>query len=159
MGNVDYLFEETSLGEIVDMVYQDLKIQLDEKGLKFSTRIPESLPLIKGDRDKLTDMISNIVDNSIKFTPSGGCISVSVTEEDRYLHLVLSDTGIGIPEDLIPNLFQRFYQIDSSHTRKYGGTGLGLYICKEIVKAHEGEVWVESEGKNKGTQVHIKLPK
>ncbi len=159
MGNVDYLFEEISLEEIVDMVYQDLKIQLDEKDLQFSTRIPESLPLIKGDRDKLTDMLSNIVDNSIKFTPSGGCISVSVTEEDRYLHLVLSDTGIGIPEDLIPNLFQRFYQIDSSHTRKYGGTGLGLYICKEIVKAHEGEVWVESEGKNKGTHVHIKLPK
>ncbi len=158
-GNMEYLFGEVSLKEIVDMVHQDLKIQMEEKGLKFLATVPEDLPLIKGDRDKLTDMLTNIVDNSIKFTPTGGSITITITEEEKNLHMVLSDTGIGIPKDLIPSLFQRFYQIDASHTRKYGGTGLGLYICKEIVKAHEGEVWVESEGKDKGTQVHIKLPK
>jgi hypothetical protein len=81
-----------------------------------------------------------------------------VEEEDEFLHIVLKDTGIGIPPDLIPMLFQRFYQIDATRKRKYGGTGLGLYICREIVTAHNGKIWAESEGENKGTEIHIQLP-
>lgn len=158
-GNVKYLFEPTSIAEIIDMTLLDLKIQIEQKMLNVERKIPDKLPLINGDKDKLTDMFTNIVDNSIKFTPEGGTLTFTVEEEDGYLHIVLKDTGIGIPPDLIPMLFQRFYQIDATRTRKYGGTGLGLYICKEIITAHNGTIRAESEGENKGTEIHIQLPK
>lgn len=158
-GTVKYIFEPVSISEIIDMTLLDLKIQIEQKGLKVEKKIPDKLPLINGDKDKLTDTFTNIVDNSIKFTPEGGTLTFTVTEEKKKLHIILKDTGIGIPPDLIPRLFQRFYQIDATRKRKYGGTGLGLYICKEIVTAHKGKVWAESEGENKGTEIHILLPK
>ncbi|ABE51959.1 PAS domain S-box protein [Methanococcoides burtonii] len=158
-GNVQYLFEPVSIVEIVEMTLQDLKIQIEEKKLAVEKDIPNDIPTINGDRDKLTDMLTNMVDNSIKFTPEGGSLKFTIKEEDEFIHIVLKDNGIGIPPDMIPMLFQRFYQIDASRTRKYGGTGLGLYICKEIVTAHKGKIWVESKGENKGTEMHIQLPK
>ncbi|MCM1986986.1 PAS domain S-box protein [Methanococcoides seepicolus] len=158
-GNVQYLFEPVSVVEIVEMTLQDLKIQIEDKKLTVEKNIANNIPTINGDRDKLTDMLTNIVDNSIKFTPEGGSLKFTIEEEDEFIHIVLKDNGIGIPPDMIPMLFQRFYQIDASRTRKYGGTGLGLYICKEIVNAHKGKIWAESEGENKGTGMHIQLPK
>ncbi|MCD4800610.1 MAG: PAS domain S-box protein, partial [Methanococcoides sp.] len=158
-GNVQYLFEPVSVVEIVEMTLQDLKIQIEDKKLIVEKDIADNIPIINGDRDKLTDMLTNIVDNSIKFTPESGLLKFTIEEEDEFIHIVLKDNGIGIPPDMIPMLFQRFYQIDASRTRKYGGTGLGLYICKEIVTAHKGKIWVKSEGENKGTEMHIQLPK
>ena len=157
-GTVKYNFEPISIGEIIDMTLLDLKIQIEKKELKVETDIPVDLPLVNGDRDKLTDTFTNIVDNSIKFTPEGGTIAFTVKVEDEFLHIVLKDTGIGIPPDLIPMLFHRFYQIDATRKRKYGGTGLGLYICKEIITAHDGKIWAESEGENMGTEIHVLLP-
>ncbi|MEL4305311.1 PAS domain S-box protein [Methanococcoides sp. LMO-2] len=157
-GTVKYNFEPISIGEIIDMTLLDLKIQIEKKELKVETNIPTDLPLVNGDRDKLTDTFTNIVDNSIKFTPEGGTLNFTVEVEDEFLHIVLKDTGIGIPPDLIPMLFRRFYQIDATRKRKYGGTGLGLYICKEIVTAHGGKIWAESEGENMGTEIHVLLP-
>jgi len=158
-GNVQYLFEPVSVVEIVEMTLQDLKIQIEDKKLTVEKDIADNIPTINGDRDKLTDMLTNIVDNSIKFTPEGGLLKFTIEKENEFIHIVLKDNGIGIPPDMIPMLFQRFYQIDASRTRKYGGTGLGLYICKEIVTAHKGKIWVKSEGENKGTEMHIQLPK
>jgi PAS domain S-box-containing protein len=157
-GTVQYDFETLNISELADQIIEDLQIQTKEKNLEMIKKIEPNLPQIKGDRDKLTDMFTNIIDNSIKFTPKGGSITVFANKEDGYIHINIKDTGIGIPKDMIDNLFQRFYQIDSSQKRKYGGTGLGLYISKTIVEAHDGEIWVESEGKGKGTEVHIKLP-
>ncbi|AKB85558.1 PAS domain S-box protein [Methanococcoides methylutens] len=157
-GTVKYNFEPVSIGEIIDMTLLDLKIQIDQKNLKVEKNIPVDLSPVNGDRDKLTDTFTNIVDNSIKFTPEGGTLTFTVAVEEDLLHIVLKDTGIGIPPDLIPMLFRRFYQIDATRKRKYGGTGLGLYICKEIVTAHEGKIWAESEGENKGTEIHVLLP-
>ncbi|MCD4806214.1 MAG: PAS domain S-box protein [Methanococcoides sp.] len=158
-GNVQYVFEQVSIVEIIEMTLQDLKIQIEDKKLTVEKDMPNTIPNINGDRDKLTDMLTNIVDNSIKFTPEGGLLKFTIEDEDEFIHIVLKDNGIGIPPDMIPMLFQRFYQIDASRTRKYGGTGLGLYICKEIVTAHKGKIWVKSEGENKGTEMHIQLPK
>jgi PAS domain S-box-containing protein len=157
-GTVQYDFEILNISELADQIIEDLRIQTKEKNLEMIKKIEPDLPPIKGDRDKLTDMFTNIIDNSIKFTPKGGSITIFANKEDGYIHINVKDTGIGIPKGMIDNLFQRFYQIDSSQKRKYGGTGLGLYIAKTIVEAHDGEIWVESEGKGKGTEVHIKLP-
>lgn len=157
-GTVQYDFENLNVPELADQIIEDLQIQTKEKNLEMIKKIEPDLPPIKGDRDKLMDMFTNIIDNSIKFTPEGGSITFFANKEDGYIHVNIKDTGIGIPKDMIDNLFQRFYQIDSSQKRKYGGTGLGLYIAKTIVDAHDGEIWMESEGKGKGTEVHIKLP-
>ncbi|MEA1985583.1 MAG: PAS domain S-box protein [Euryarchaeota archaeon] len=158
-GTVEYIFEPLQISQIIDNTFLDLKVQAEGKGVTLETNVSDDLPTISGDRDKLMDMLTNLVDNSIKFTPKGGTVTASVEEEGKYLHLVVKDTGIGIPKDKIPKLFQRFYQIDASGKRKYGGTGLGLYICKKIVEAHNGNIWIESEGEGRGTEVHTQLPR
>ncbi|MFP4655626.1 MAG: PAS domain S-box protein [Methanohalobium sp.] len=155
---IKYSFEPVQIAEIADNAIEDMSLQIDKKGLVLNKNVSENLPQINGDKAKLTDMLTNLFDNAIKFTPSEGQITLDAFEEEGYIHLKITDTGIGIPEDLIPHLFQRFYQIDSSIKRKYGGTGLGLYICKQIVDAHNGEIWINSK-EGEGTTVHVRLPK
>ncbi|WP_233085186.1 sensor histidine kinase [Methanococcoides orientis] len=155
---IEYDFKECQIAEIMNNTVMDTIMLVEANDLHIEKKIPSGLPLIVADKDRLVDMLNNIVDNAIKFTPPGGMITLGAYEEEKYLHLTVHDTGIGIPKELIPNLFRKFYQIDSSIRRKYGGTGLGLYICKEIVDAHSGEIWIESESKE-GTTVHIKIPK
>ncbi|KGK99603.1 C50 carotenoid epsilon cyclase [Methanococcoides methylutens] len=155
---IEYDFKECQIAEIMNNTVMDTIMLVEANDLHIEKKIPSGLPLIVADKDRLVDMLNNIVDNAIKFTPPGGMITLGAYEEEKYLHLTVHDTGIGIPKELIPNLFRKFYQIDSSIRRKYGGTGLGLYICKEIVDAHSGEIWIESEPKE-GTTVHIKIPK
>ena len=157
-GTVEYFFEPLRLGEVIELIMEDLKIQANQKKVNLKLDLDEGMPEINGDRDKLTDMLTNVVDNAIKFTPEGGNITISSFVEDDSIHTIIKDSGIGIPKDMIGSLFQRFHQIDASRKRKYGGTGLGLYISKTIAEAHKGTIWIESEGENKGTEVHVKLP-
>jgi len=155
---IEYNFNECKMAEIMDSTIMDTIMLVEANDLHIEKKIPSDIPTIEVDEAHLVDMLNNIVDNAIKFTPPGGMITLGVSDEEKDLHLTVSDTGIGIPKELIPNLFRKFYQIDSSIRRKYGGTGLGLYICKKIVDAHSGEIWIESEP-HKGTTVHIRLPK
>ncbi|WP_244603441.1 ATP-binding protein [Methanococcoides sp. NM1] len=155
---IEYDFKECQMAEIMSNTIMDTIMLVEANDLHIEKKIPSDLPTIEADKARLVDMLNNLVDNAIKFTPRGGIITLGVYEEERYLHLTVHDTGIGIPKELIPNLFRKFYQIDSSIRRKYGGTGLGLYICKKIVDAHSGEIWIESET-DQGTTVHIRLPK
>lgn len=155
---IEYDFNECQMAEIMDSTIMDTIMLIEANELQIEKKIPSDLPTIEADKAHLVDMLNNIVDNAIKFTPPGGMITLGVSDEEKDLHLTVHDTGIGIPKELIPNLFRKFYQIDSSIRRKYGGTGLGLYICKKIVDAHSGEIWIESEP-HKGTTVHIRLPK
>jgi PAS domain S-box-containing protein len=156
-GKIEYSFEPVQISKVIDDAIEDTNFEINKKGLILNKNVSENIPQINGDKAKLTDMLTNLLDNATKFTSSGGEITVEAFEEDEHIHIKVTDTGVGIPEDLIPYLFQRFYQIDSSIRRKYGGTGLGLYICKLIVDAHYGNIWIDSiEGK--GTTVHVKLP-
>ena len=144
-----------ALDEIVTSSMADMKVMAERKNINMMTDVPAGL-IVMGDRDRLTEVFLNLLDNAIKFTPTGGSISIKAWEEDRSVHVTVSDTGIGIPENVLPLLFQRFYQADASITRKYGGTGLGLYICKNIIDAHQGEIWIESK-EGSGTTVHLRL--
>ncbi len=152
-GKFEFRFEALDLDEIVKICVSDFKNALDKKKLLFEKDIP-AISRIRGDRDRIMEVISNILDNAIKFTPPGGIISLKAWDEGEFVHLTLTDTGVGIPADVIPKLFSRFYQIDSSTARKYRGTGLGLYLTKNIVEAFGGRIWIESEV-GKGTTVHI----
>jgi hypothetical protein len=161
--SIEYNFEDVLIPDIIGNVADEMMPQIRKKGLYLKKRVHDDLPLVKGDREKLAILFTNLLDNAIKFTDSGGQVLIEVEKgkqekkEERTIHIRITDTGIGIPEEFIPKLFQRFYQIDASTRRKYGGNGLGLYISKSIVDAHEGQIWVESE-KDVGTTVHVRLP-
>jgi signal transduction histidine kinase len=156
-GKLTYSFSMVPITSIIDNSIQDLALQAEKKGITFEKNLGEDLPLIRGDRDKLVDVLVNLLDNAIKFTPTGGKVEVGASVDNEKIHVYVSDSGIGIPADKIPNLFGRFYQVDSSIRRRYGGTGLGLYICKMIVEDHKGKIWIESE-EGKGSTFHVLLP-
>lgn len=160
---IEFRFEDVRISDVIDNVVDDMMAQVQKKGLTLQKNVPAGLPPVKADREKLTILFTNLLDNAIKFSDSGGQIIFEAEEErqeekkENFIHIKISDTGIGIPEELIPKLFQRFYQIDASAKRKYGGTGLGLYISKSIVDAHDGQIWIESK-KDAGTIIHVRLP-
>ncbi|MDO8726547.1 MAG: ATP-binding protein [Candidatus Methanoperedens sp.] len=149
-----------SIEEIITSSMNDMKVQAEKKELTLIKDSPSEL-IVMGDRDRLTEVLINLMDNAIKFTPPGGKITVKARDDEEkvdMVHITVSDTGVGMPENVIISLFQRFFQADASITRKYGGTGLGLYICKNIIDAHKGEIWVESKV-GVGTTMHVRLPK
>lgn len=154
---IDYDFSKTDILEVIDNAVTDMAIPINEKKIDVLRHVQEDVPQIEADAKKIADMLTNVLDNAVKFTPSKGKISISARKEGKMVHISIEDTGVGIPAELLPHLFQKFYQIDPSIRRKYGGTGLGLFICRNIVEAHKGKIWIESE-ESKGTTVHILLP-
>ena len=143
--------------DVIDHSVLDMLPQAKNHGLVIKKEVTDNLPLIQADVDKLMQVMINLIGNAIKFTLSGE-IKVSAYEDKNDLHIAVSDSGIGMSQELIGNLFKRFYQGDASTKRKYGGTGLGLYISKLIVEAHNGKIWAESEN-GVGTTIHVMLPK
>ena len=115
-------------------------------------QLDENLPRIKFDHDKIIQVLTNLANNAIKFTENGG-ITITTGKEDNIIQVTVKDTGPGIKEEDMPKLFQQFVQLQ----RKMGGTGLGLSICKQIIEAHKGKIWAESEF-GKGTTFHFILP-
>ncbi|MBS2970288.1 response regulator [Metabacillus sp. KIGAM252] len=113
--------------------------------------------LVLGDKDKLSQVFSNLISNAIKYSPNGGNIEILVYEEEQYLNISVKDEGLGIPPEAMDKLFNKFYRVDNSDRRRIGGTGLGLAIVKEIVKAHEGMISIQSE-LGKGSVFTVRLP-
>ena len=114
----------------------------EAKDISLAVQIPPDLPLVIGDEDKLRQVLSNLLENGIKFTPEGGSLTVSVESKEEELAVAVADNGIGIPEQHLHHVFERFYKVDRS--RQDGGTGLGLAIANHIVGAHKGHIWVDS---------------
>lgn len=152
--NLQLDMQMVEINELIASVVEDMKNTASAKALPIYIEIPPLV--IKGDRERLIQVFSNIVDNAIKFTIAGE-IRIAAAEEAENVHIKISDTGIGIPGDKLEQIFDRFYQLDSSNSRKYGGIGLGLWISRNIVEAHGGKIWAES--KNRGSTFHILLPK
>ncbi|MDD2340313.1 MAG: GAF domain-containing protein, partial [Methanosarcina sp.] len=159
-GKIEYSFSEVELKKILSNAYLNLVLLIDEKALNFKSELPQSLPPIKGDKNKLTELFTTLISNAIKFTPHGGNLEVKAIEEEEEesIHITVKDNGTGIQKRLIPHIFHRIYQVDDSLSRRYQGLESGFYICKNIVNAHGGEIWVESE-EGSGTIMHVRLPK
>lgn len=117
----------------------------------------EDQAIIVGDRDRLKQVLLNLVDNAVKYTTQGGKVTLSLTKDDTWVKIAVQDTGIGIAPENIPNLFDRFYRVDKARSRDAGGTGLGLAIAKSVVEAHNGKITVESEV-GKGSTFTVWLP-
>ncbi|RDW16317.1 PAS domain-containing sensor histidine kinase [Oceanobacillus arenosus] len=113
--------------------------------------------IFKADKERVKQIFINLLDNAINYTPENGQIYLKVEKKDEYVHINVSDTGIGIDQNKISRIFERFYRVDKARSRNTGGTGLGLAIVKHIVEVHEGKIEIESEV-NKGTSMHVYLP-
>jgi PAS domain S-box-containing protein len=146
-----------ALGEIAELAVGDFQIQAEEAELTLQAAIPPDLPSVRGSATYLRRVVDNLLGNALKFTPPGGSISVSARQERQTVMLQVSDTGIGIPEDKIQRIFDRFYQVDGSSSRRYGGVGLGLALVKELVDACGGDVTVESKV-DQGSTFILSLP-
>lgn len=117
----------------------------------------EDQAIIVGDRDRLKQVLLNLVDNAIKYTPQGGKVTLSLAKDEAWVKIAVQDTGIGIASENIPNLFDRFYRVDKARSRDAGGTGLGLAIAKSVVEAHNGKITVDSQ-MGKGSTFTVWLP-
>jgi signal transduction histidine kinase len=129
----------------------------EEKDLRISVNLGHSLPDIAADRRRLAEVLQNLLDNAIQYTPSGGQIMISASGDGSDVTFTVSDTGIGIPRADQPRIFERFYRVDVARSREVGGTGLGLSIAKHLVEAHGGRIWVESD-LGHGSQFHFTVP-
>jgi signal transduction histidine kinase len=106
----------------------------------------------------MQQVVWNLLSNAVKFTPERGSVEIGIAADEAYARVVVADNGIGIPADLIPRIFDRFFQVDGSSTRAVGGLGLGLSIVRSIVEMHGGRVWAQSAGQGKGSTFTIELP-
>ncbi len=137
--------EPLELGPEIKQIVDKIKPRFQKKELALGVTDPGHPVVALADRDRLEQVLLNLLENSLMYTPSGGRVEVGVQEEQGVVVVSVRDTGIGIPPDDLPRIFERFYRVDRARSRKLGGTGLGLAIVKHIVEAQGGRVWVESE--------------
>lgn len=139
--------EPTDMTMVVQLVYDELKITADEKQIEFTFDHPKAKLLVLGDKEKLREVIQNLVGNALKFTPEKGVIRLVAKTQKNTIQIAVSDTASGIPKDSIGKLFQKFSKIEYSYSKHSSqpGTGLGLYISKQIVSLHNGDIEVQSE--------------
>jgi len=154
--------EKIDIEKAAEEVLSVLKSQSDKKNIQLSVKIQEGLESISGDGDKFKQMLINLIDNAVKYTPENGKVSLEAYKQSyeaglSKLIIKVTDNGIGIPKQHIPRLFERFYRVDKARSRSMGGTGLGLAIVKHIVILFDGEIEVTSEV-GKGTEFRIILP-
>ncbi len=157
LGEMTLRFENVSIANVIDSVLPMFETKAAEKSLTIDKHISDELPLIGSDRDKMAQILVNILDNAVKFTPSGGKIFISAQDDSGFVVVKVTDTGIGIQKSEIPRLGERFYRADKTRSRELGGTGLGLSIVKHLMKAHNGSIDIESQV-GRGTTVSLAFP-
>ncbi|PSO45271.1 hypothetical protein BRC21_00315, partial [Candidatus Saccharibacteria bacterium SW_7_54_9] len=159
--------EPFELGKVIKAAVDELQFKAEQKGLELKlkshggigTDQNEVMPLfyVNADSERIREVFINLVDNAIKFTPEGE-VNASISGDDKQVTVGVHDQGIGIPEDEIEHLFQKFYRVDNGKTREIGGTGLGLYLCRTIIEMYNGRIWVESE-EGAGSSFYFSLPR
>ena len=154
---LDLEVDRLSVLQLVQSCVETTQRLATEKRLRVSVNLPPSVPDIAADRRRLAEVLQNLLDNAIQYTPSGGEIVVSASSDPEEVTFTVSDTGIGIPQVDQPRIFERFYRVDVARSREVGGTGLGLSIAKHLVEAHGGRIWVESEVR-RGSRFHFTVP-
>ena len=164
-GRMQFNFQIIELKETVQFIASSLRAQADSKKIQIEVEAPEQLPPVFGDPEKIEQILTNLIGNAIKFTPDEGQVLITVkplprgedVEHVDMLSIAIKDTGIGIPNEHLDAIFEKFYQVEGSLHRSVGGTGLGLAITKGLVEAHQGRIWVESEV-GKGSTFTFTLP-
>jgi signal transduction histidine kinase len=150
--------ELVSPGNLIETVVSHLNRQFDEKGIHVETKLDEDLPNVFADKDRLVQVLTNLVGNSLQYTPAGGSVTITAGKVKSEVVISIIDTGIGISPDHLPFIFNRFYRTDKSRARVSGGTGIGLTIAQALIKAHQGRIWAESTGEGNGSTFRFSLP-
>jgi two-component system, OmpR family, phosphate regulon sensor histidine kinase PhoR len=141
-GRVPLKMEAVSASDLIDQAVERLRLQAERAGLNVETTCQQDLPSVLADSSRLEQVLVNLLHNAIKFTPTGGIITVGAQLSEDNVLFSVKDTGIGIPTDDLSRIFERFYKTDRA--RSGGGTGLGLAIARHLVEAHGGRIWAES---------------
>lgn len=143
-GKQRYSMEIVDLHDIIDTAVGTIRSQYEKKRLNITTDIPEDLPKINADKDKIIQVFINLLSNALKFTHEGGNVEIRAFEFENYIEVQVKDDGVGIPPDKIDKIFDKFYQVDNNSTHSYGGAGLGLAVTKAIMEDHGGFIRAES---------------
>jgi signal transduction histidine kinase len=154
-GQVQLEWELFDLSELVASVTDDVAVLAEEHGITLTATLQPYVRIV-GDRTRLQQVVINVLDNAVKYTPHGGSVAIQLSIEDAAAVLTVRDTGIGIPPEDLPRIFDRFYRVDKARHRTAGGSGLGLSIVQWIIHAHHGSISVES-AEGVGTTVTIRL--
>jgi two-component system sensor histidine kinase VicK len=156
-GGIKLNLEDVSISDLTTNCVERMKREAQNKGQELKLIIKQNIPIIKADRYRIDQLIINIIENAIKYTPERGRITVQLSCEKGNVVIMVEDNGIGIPEQDVGRIFERFYRVDKARSRQMGGTGLGLAIAKEIAVLHGGNIFAKSK-LGRGTQIFIELP-
>jgi PAS domain S-box-containing protein len=157
-GKLSLSFATIDLAESIKAAMETVRLAAEAKAIRFEVLLDSSVGLVRGDTDRLQQVVWNLLSNAIKFTPTGGGVTVQLTYVDRHAQIQVSDTGRGIQPEFLPYVFELFRQQDSSTTRSFGGLGLGLAIARQVVEAHGGSITVASAGEGQGATFTVQLP-
>jgi len=157
LGEIKFHFEEVSIRDAFEGAIPLIEKKAGLKKINIQNNVQENLSYVWADRDRLTQILVNILDNAVKFTPEDGSVFIEAGQKDDYAVLTITDTGIGVPKEEIRRLGERFYRVDRSRSRDLGGTGLGLSIVKHLMIAHGGKIEIESQ-LGRGTKVSLYFP-
>ena len=148
-GEMSMKLEGVDIRRLVSLVTKTAMRKAEDRGVKLEVLVKDDTPYVQADGEKISWVVGQLIDNGIKFTPSGGSVTVAIEEEGKNLvQVIVRDTGVGIPQDRMKEIFEPFHQLDGSSTRRYGGTGLGLSLVRQIVEGHGSLLDVKStEGK------------
>jgi signal transduction histidine kinase len=149
--------EDVPLAPLVTQVLSEIDVARSDSGVAVQSELPEDLPAVDADRERVHQVLYNLLDNAVRFTPSGGAVTVSAQRHNGSVEVRVADTGVGIPPEHLPRLFERFYRADPARSREDGGTGIGLAIARSVVEAHGGHIRAESE-LGKGSVFTFDLP-
>jgi two-component system phosphate regulon sensor histidine kinase PhoR len=157
LGEIKCNFEEVSIRDAFEGAIPLIEAKAGIKKINIHNNVQENLLCVWADRDRLTQILVNILDNAVKFTPESGSVFIEAGQKDNYAVLTITDTGIGVPKEQVQRLGERFYRVDRSRSRDLGGTGLGLSIVKHLMLAHGGKMEIESQ-LGRGTKVSLYFP-
>jgi signal transduction histidine kinase len=157
-GKLSLTIEVVGIGEVIESAIETSRPLLDDAGLTLKRSLPERPLLVNGDRLRLAQVFSNLLNNAAKYTEAGGTVSVTAGREGDDAVVRVRDTGVGIPPDILPHVFELFTQVDRTLNRAQGGLGIGLALVQQIVRLHGGAVSVASDGVGKGTEFVVRLP-
>ncbi len=150
--------EPLNIVDIINSILEKMKPKIEKEKQSIDLQIPDEAVFVMADQDRIEQVLINLIDNAIKYTENEGEIALTLEKQNHFVTISISDTGIGIPKEDLPRIFERFYRVDKGRSRRMGGTGLGLSIVKHIVEGHGGKVWVKSEV-GKGTTFYFTLSK
>jgi two-component system phosphate regulon sensor histidine kinase PhoR len=156
-GRLEIEFLPASVEQLIESCLETARLKAAQRRLSLDVRLAPELPLVRGDSNRLLEVLQNLLDNAVQYTPAGGRIELSASHVGDSVVLTVADTGIGIPQAEHGRIFERFYRVDAARSREAGGTGLGLSIARHIVDAHGGRLWVESVV-GEGSRFHFSIP-